>query len=62
MSVLSELLKVSSDRGELMLAAIEQTATTLAQQMRTAHGGEWRIDISHDANAQYVMVCRRGKT
>lgn len=62
MTPLNELLQVSADRGERMLAAIEQTTRTLAQQLRTAHGGDWRIDISHAVNAQYVMVCRRGKT
>jgi hypothetical protein len=40
---------------------VERLAKLLADAMKDIHGGDWRLDINHDAEAFYAMVApKRG--
>lgn len=59
---LPDCLRPDAASGAKLLKDIETTAVKLSCLMAEAHGGEWRTQIDHDAEGQFILIARRLRT
>ena len=57
-----DCLRPDAVHGAKLLQDIEATAVKLSCLMAEAHGGQWRTQIDHDAEGQFIMIARRLRT
>lgn len=57
MKAVSRMQAAATHEGTVLLETINIAAAGLARMMQAAHGGDWRVQIEHDA--EFVMIARR---